>query len=220
MSSIFNKQLNRVRDNICAFILLGMLSGFIVGGEDYLSDLKHLNYLLSLLDVQIDYKELGSSLMFEHLAPNSLVLILVFTFLFSSLHRIFHGAIPAEKVEEKGIIYSLVNFGSLLAIAWLGIMLGISIPALIFDGWKVSISFWILTIYPILFLIEIACCQLLMYAEGLSERPVFKEDMKAWARKTSLEGIAILVLAFVVLIGIEKHQTFIGWIVSTLRDAL
>ncbi|WP_146162720.1 hypothetical protein [Vibrio splendidus] len=220
MSSILKNQLNRVRENICAFILLGMLSGFIVGGEDYLSDLKYLNSLLSLLDVQIDYKELGSSFMFEHFAPNSLVLILVFAFFFSSLHRIFHGAIRTEKVEEKGIIYSLVNFGSLLAIAWLGIMLGISFPALIFDGWKVSLSFWILSIYPVLFLIEISCCQLIMYWEGLSERPVFKEDMKAWARKTSLEGIAILVLAFVVLIGMEKHQTFIDLIVSRLRSAL
>ena len=220
MSSIFKKQLDRVYGNIWAFILLGMLSGFIVGGEDYLRGLKFLNYLLNFLEVQIDYKELGSSLMFEHLAPNSLVLILVFTFLFSSLHRIFYGAIPAEKVKEKGIIYSLINFGSLLAIAWLGISLGISIPALIFDGWKVSISFLVLSIYPVLFLIEIACCQLIMYGEGFNERPVFKEDMKAWARKTSFEGLVLLVLAFVVLIGIEKHQKFIGWIVSSLRNAL
>ncbi|MGR5503875.1 hypothetical protein ACQKP3_24410 [Vibrio sp. DNB22_10_4] len=156
----------------------------------------------------------------EHVAPRTLILILNFTFFLSALHRIVWGSCETNPRERKGVIYSLVNLGSLLAIAWLGLMLGVSIPAFYFEGWKISLAFLLLTVYPVLFLIEIDLALKFLYWKGIWKEPEYLEDRWGWRMKTRLEGVFISMLAFVIFITIEHHQAFWNLIVRTLRDAL
>ncbi|MCZ4307407.1 hypothetical protein [Vibrio atlanticus] len=220
MREIWYEQLERVYSNILAFIILGLFSGFIVGGQSTLESCEWLNSYLKFANIEIDYGDFGSSLLSEHLAPNSLTLILIFTFILSALHRIFFGAIETKPGYKKGVTYSLVNFGSLLAIAWLGLMVGISFPALIFDGFSTAMRFWIISIYPIMFLIEVVFCLKLLYWGGLCEIPVYIEERKQWKRRTRIEGVFVLAVAMFFVTFYEQYQNFMNYIVEFLKSAL
>ncbi|HCG9714657.1 TPA: hypothetical protein NKP66_004615, partial [Vibrio parahaemolyticus] len=220
VKQIWKEQLDRVTSNILAFIILGLLSGFIVGGKSTLESWELLNRYFEFANITVDYTDFGSSLLSEHLAPNSLALILICSFVFSAMHRIIFGAIETRPGEQKGVIYSLVNFGSLLAIAWLGLMLGISVPAAFFDGWSIGLKFLIVAIYPLMFLIEVVFCLKLLYWTGVNEKPEFVEDQTRWKRRTRLEGVGVLMVAFLLFTFNSQYQDFMKSIISNLKSAL
>ena len=220
MKQIWQEQLDRVTSNIFAFIILGLISGFIIGGKSTLESWEWLNRYFEFANINVDYTDFGSSLLSEHLAPNSLILILICSFFLSAIHRIIFGAIETRPGERKGVIYSLVNFGSLLAIAWLGLMLGISVPAALFDGWSMGLRFLIIAIYPLMFLIEVVFCLKFLYWTGLNEKPEYIEEQTRWKRRTRLEGLGVLMAAFLLFTFHSQYQGFMDSLISSLKSAL
>ncbi|ELA8098837.1 hypothetical protein HJ201_23680 [Vibrio parahaemolyticus] len=220
MKQIWQEQLDRVTSNILAFIILGLISGFIVGGKSTLESWDWLNRYFEFANVSVDYASFGSSLLSEHLAPNSLTLILIFSFFFSAVHRIIYGAVETRPEEKKGVIYSLVNFGSLLAIAWLGLMLGIFVPAVFFDGWSTGFKFLIIAVYPLLFLVEVVFCLKLLYWSGINEKPDYIEDRKQWRRRTRIEGFVVLIAAVLLFTFNDQYQNTMSSLTSYLKSAL
>ncbi|WP_342057852.1 hypothetical protein [Aeromonas sp. OTU364] len=219
LKEIWKEQLDRVMSNIGAFIIIGSLSGFIIGAKSTLESCEWLSSYLKFVNINVDYSDFGGSLLSEHLAPNSLTLILVFSFFLSALHRILFGVIDSRP-DKNGMIYSLVSFGSLLAIAWLGLMIGISFPALIFDGWSIALKYIIISIYPAMFLIEVVFCLKYLYWGGLNERPEYIEDIKKWKMKTRFEGVGVLALSILFLTFYGQYKNFMGLIINYLKSIL
>ena len=195
----WNVQIKRVKDNITPFLLIGVVMGCFIGAAKKLKEYGWLNNYLEYANISLDYADMGNAVMFEHLAPNTLVILLFLIFLLSALRRIFFGALEAPPKEQKGVIFALENFASLLAIAWLGMMLGIMLPAWWFEDWRTCAKFAFLAIYPVLYLIEVTCVSMLAYSQFLYKLPIFTHERPKWKIQTRLEGFVILCVALVTL---------------------
>lgn len=217
---MFQYQIKRVKENILPFILIGFIVGLFIGKADFLNSINWLNLYFDYANIKIDYKDGGQKIFFEHFAPNTLMFLLVAIFVLSAAHRIFFGALEKSPKERKGIIYSLENFGSLLAIVWLGLTWGIMWPALIFEGHISFFKFLFLSVYPVLFLFEVTCCTIFLHWQGLHKIPEYIDGHRKWKVGTRLEGIAIFGLAILMLTYHEQYDTmmnsFSQWLVSLL----
>lgn len=192
-------QKKRIKANIIPFAMIGLIVGGFIGFANQLKELSWLNGYLRYANITMDFSDLGSSVMFEHLAPNTLVVLLIAIFLFSALRRILFGALEAAPTEQSGIVFALENFASLLAIAWLGIMFGLLVPALAFSGWKAMAGFALLMLYAAIYLIEVSAATMLTHLQLISKLPIFTHERGRWKMKTRLEGIVILAIGFAAL---------------------
>jgi hypothetical protein len=218
--TMFNYQIERVKENILPFFWIGIIVGIVIEKAEYLSGIDWLNSYLNYANIKIDYQTIGQKIFFEHFAPNTLMFLLVAIFFLSAVHRVFWGALEKEPKERKGIIYALENFGSLLGIAWLGLMLGIMLPALIFEGYSSFFKFLIFSTYPIVFLFEVSICTVFLYWEGLHKIPEYFDGYSKWRLGTRLEGVGILCLAILFLTYHKQHESmmnkFSQWLLSFL----
>ncbi|EIF41619.1 hypothetical protein DOK_17955, partial [gamma proteobacterium BDW918] len=159
-----------------------------------------------------DYKDSGQSIFFEHFAPNTLLYILIAIFFFSALHRTIIGAIEKPPKHNEGAIYALENFGSLLAISWLGLMIGIMGPALYYEGFASFVKFLVLAIYPVMFLVEVSLCIAFLYWEGMRKIPTYIDDRTGWKWGTRAEGAFVLLLALIMLTYHQQYDSFIKYL--------
>ncbi len=205
---MFKHQLKRVSKNIYPFIILGFISGMSIANSNYFESIEWLNWYLQYANIEINYKDSGQSVFFEHFAPNTLLYILIAIFFFSALHRTFRGAIEKPPQNDEGAIYALENFGSLLAISWLGLMIGIMGPAWYYEGFPSFIKFLVLAIYPIMFLVEVRLCTAFLYWEGLQKIPSYIDDRAGWRWGTRAEGAFVLLLCLIMLTFHQQYDSF------------
>jgi hypothetical protein len=217
---MFQYQIKRVKENITPFIIIGFIVGFFVGKSEYLNSIDWLNAYLTYANITVNYNDSGQKIFFEHFAPNTLLFLLIALFSISAAHRIIFGALEASPKERKGIIYSLENFSSLLAIAWLGLIFGIMWPALYFEGYFSFFKFLFFAMYPILFLFEVSCCTIFLYWEGLHKIPEYIDGHRKWKVGTRLEGLVILGFAVLMFTYHQQYNSMVKdlsqWLISLL----
>lgn len=217
---MFNGQIERIANNIGAFIWIGFIAGICVGTEEWFEKQEFVRCYLDYADLNIDISSFSETVFFEHFAPNTLILLLIAIYILSALHRMVFGSLEREPREKSGTIYSLENFSSLLAIAWLGMMLGISIPAFVFEGVYSFLKFLLLALYPSIYLVEVTLLTSLLYCEGLHKPPEFLNDKAAWKAGTRLEGFFILILGFLMLTYHQQYNemmnSFSTWVLAKL----
>lgn len=202
-------QLNRIKENILPFFLIGLAAGFVIGTSTKLNEMSWLNIYLNYANISIDYAATSSSVLSEHLAPTTLMILLVSIGVSSAMYRIIFGAMEAAPIKRRGPIFALENFASLLAIAWLGIMLGLLLPAAIYEGWRTAAKFAFLAIYPAIYLFEVSAVTALMYCELKYRRPRFENNLRKWRMQTRLEGLIILAVAIALLTYYKQYNEFI-----------
>lgn len=215
---MFQQQWLRVKQNIKPFIYLGILSGFITSFQKELENNTIINWFLEYSELQINYDQFAKNILFEHFAPTSLSFLICMLFLMSAIHRIIYGAVEFKPSEQRGTIYAIENFISLLAIALLGLMIGISIPAGLFEGAEMLIKFMIIAITPVLTLIVVTAITQLIHHEGIHKLPKYLDEHSKWKVRTRIEGIVVL-LATLLFAAHQKYffelQIFINsWALS------
>jgi len=216
MHSLLSVQLTRVKDNVFPFIWIGVLCGWAYAKADYLSSLAWLNAYFDLADIHFDLKKEVKTIFFEHMAPNSLIVLMIAVFFLSSLQRIICG-VPSKPIsKESGMIYNLENFTSLLAISWLGVVTGISLPAWYFDGFLSFLQFMFVALYAIFFLLEIRLSAVLLSGELFVSRPEYKEEYWKWGIKTRFEGLGLLVITALLFTFQHKVDNFFKEVGSSI----
>ncbi|WP_152439491.1 MULTISPECIES: hypothetical protein [unclassified Marinobacter] len=166
------------------FILTGLFAGLAIGLSEYL---RKMDWLVSYLDyasIDFDLADAAQKILDENLAPTTLVFLVVIIFTMSALHRIFFGAMEFEPKERKGIIFILENFASLLGIAWLGLMWGLSVPALIFESKELFCGLLLMSLFPLILIFQLTVITSLIYIELFHKFPKWAEKTSGWRMAT------------------------------------
>jgi hypothetical protein len=217
---MFQSQVQRVVDNILPFSFIGLFVGIVIGKASLFRSFGSLNNYFNYAVIDTHYPDSGQNLFFDHFNPDTLTFLLVAMFAFAACSRLVFGIREKFPEDGRGNIRSLENFGSLLAIAWLGLILGISLPTLLFQGFGSCIKFLVNIAYPILFLIEVRIC-----TTFLSGKSLYKvHELAGGYNKNNLgiraEGLVILVLAILMLTYQDRQseavRSFTYWIRSIL----
>lgn len=217
---MFQKYIQRVKNNILPFVLMGLFVGIVIGKASWFRSFGWINDYLKYAEIDTYYPDSGQILFFNHFGPDALTFLLVAIFAFSGIGRIVLGVREKGPEYNEGIVQSLENFGSLLAIAWLGLILGITLPILLFQGFASCITFFVFVAYPLVFLVEVNICTAFLSGDTLMK----VNDLAAKYHKTNLgiraEGLFLLSVAILALTYEDKHtdtiRSFTLWIRSML----
>lgn len=189
------------------------MSGVILGNADWISGNRFFLAYEKVSGLDIDLKEFSLGLFFEQFAPNALLASWALVLLLAAFHRMVWGATEGKTFLSAGFIEPLEEFGSLLAIAWLGLMLGLMWPALLFEGWASFFKFAFLCLYPVMYLGEMSMFVRLLSWHGLAEAPIWMDKRVGWRLGTRAEGAALFLGALLFLAFQKWVNDFIqGWI--------
>ena len=112
------------------------------------------------------------------------------------------------------------SFGSLLAIAWLGLILGIALPVLVFQGLTKFVVFFLNVSYPLVFMVEAMICTALLSGAFLKKVHSMVGRYGPESLVIRVEGIVLLLLSTAMLTYQQNHQDLIGsfaqWVKSFL----
>ena len=217
---MFDNQIQRVKNNILPYIFIGLFVGIIIGKASWFRSFGWINSYLKYAGIDTYYPDSGQILFFNHFGPDTLTFLLVAIFAFSGIGRIVLGVREKDPKNTSGIVQSLENFGSLLAIAWLGLILGMTLPVLIFQGFASCIAIFVSVFYPLIFLIEVNVCTGFLTGDTLGKLHDSIERYNRANLGVRAEGLCILGLAILALTYEDKHtdiiRSFTLWIRSIL----
>ena len=217
---MFHSQVQRVKDNVLPFTFIGLVVGLVIGKASLLRSYGAVNSYFNYAVIDTYYPDSGQNLFFDHFNPNTLTLLLVAMFAFSAFTRLVFGVREKFAEDGRGNLQPLENFGSVLAIAWMGLILGITLPTLIFQGPTSAIKFLVYIAYPLLFLFEVKLCTVF-----LSGKALYKvHELAGGYSKNNLgiraEGLVILGLSILMLTYQDRQtaavRSFTHWIKSML----
>ena len=217
---MFQKYIQRIKNNILPFVFMGLIVGIVIGKASWFRSFGWLNDYIKYAGINTYYPDSGQSLFFDHFGPATLTFLLIAMFAFSGIHRIALGARERSFRDKKGFNHTLESFGSLLAIAWLGLILGITLPTLVFQGFTKFIVFFVNVSYPLVFLLEAAVCVAFLSGDTLKK---VHNLAGGYARENiaiRAEGIVLLLLSIAMITYQQKHldtiKSFTLWVKSIL----
>ncbi len=213
---MIKKQVGRVKQNILPFLYVGLFVGLFVGKASWFRQFDWIREYLSFARINTSYPDSGQRLFFDHFNPNILTLLLVVLFTVSAIHRIIFG--KHERYSKNDVGQTLEIFGSMLSIAWLGLILGITPAVLVFQGFSSFMAFVVNAVYPLLFLVEIVVLRTFLDISRLVIVPVPFNWYREWRVGVRLDGILVLALAGVMLAFQQWYNNelsaFTGWVRS------
>jgi hypothetical protein len=215
---MFFSQVQRVKNNILPFALIGLCVGIVIGKASWFRSFRPIREFFDYAGIYTRYPDSGQGLFFDHFNEDTLTLLLVVMFLLSALSRLVLGIREKFPEDSRGNIHTLDNFGSLLAIAWMGLMLGISVPVFALQGFSSFAKFIVYIVYPLVFLIEVKICTAFLSGNSLYA----VHNMAGGHRRPKLgiraEGLVVLILAILMLTfqsrQYEGIELFVNWIQS------
>jgi hypothetical protein len=217
---MFQSQVQRVTDNILPFASIGLLIGFTIGKASWFRSFDSVNGYFNYAVLDTHYPDSGQSLFFDHFNPDTLTLLLVAIFALAAISRLFFGVRENFPEEGKGNIRALENFGSLLAIAWLGLILGISLPTLLFQGFASFTKFIVYIAYPLIFLIEVKICTAFLSGKALYKVHELAGGYKNNSLGVRAEGLLLMILTILMLTFHDRQtdaiRSFTHWVRSML----
>ena len=217
---MFQSQVERVKDNIIPFAFIGLLVGIVIGKASLFRGFRPLNNYFNYAVIDTHYPDSGQNLFFNHFNPDTLTLLLVVMFALAAISRLFLGTRENFSEDGEGNTRTLENFGSLLAIAWMGLILGISLPALIFQGFGSSIKFLVYIAYPLLFLIEVKICTAFLSGKSLYKVHELAGGYKKHKLGVRAEGLVILVLTALMLTYHDRHSEAVRSLTQWIKSML
>jgi len=201
---MFNQQIQRVKDNILPFAFIGLFIGIVIGKASWFRQFGWLNDYFRFANIDTYYPDSGQVLFFRHFDADTLTFLLIALFGFSAFHRIVFGFHERGSGRGGTINQTIENFGSLLAIAWLGLILGIMLPALVFQGFASCINFLVYAVYPLVFLIEVKIFTTFLSGNSLEKiQDIFGRNSSLGIR---MEGVAVLGLALLMLAYLDDYS--------------
>lgn len=217
---MFQKYIQRVKNNILPFVFMGLFVGIVIGKASWFRRFGWINDYLNYAGINTHYPDSGQLLFFNHFGPATLTFLLIAMFAFSGIYRIALGVREKNFRDSKGFNHTLESFGSLLAIAWLGLILGITLPTLIFQGFTSFIVFLVNVSYPLVFLVEANIC--VAFLSGDILKKVY--DLAGGYARENLairaEGIVLLSLSMIMITFQQKHldtiKSFTLWVKTML----
>jgi hypothetical protein len=205
-------KLNRILNNIFPFLIIGALSGYISVCKVSLESLIWLQDLQSFMKIDIDWEAISIDMFSEHAAPQSLTVIIVSLTFFSILHKLVYGEVQELNTWfGMKVVLSLENFGSLLAIAMLGLILGVAMSALTTGDVYSFIKFILVSTFPILTLVLIRFT--LRLCQNVELKFHWKEDEIKHKKKSRLQGFFVLGLMMAIMVG---HYYIFNWLDSLI----
>jgi hypothetical protein len=216
---VFYHQIQRAKENVLPFIGMGLFIGILAGKASWFRSFGWLNDYFVYAGINTYYPDSGQTLFFNYFDSGPLTFFVIAIFAYSAFSRVIFG------IDEKGprncreIIRAIENFGSLLATAWLGLILGIMLPTLIFQGVVSCMTFSVYAVYPLLFLIEISICTAFLMSHALYRMKEFvgRGKLKLGVR---LEGLFLLGLTILMFTYEGKHSaavdSFVLWAKSMM----
>jgi hypothetical protein len=201
---MFQKQIKRVKANLLPFAIIGLLIGMIIGKASWFRSFGWISDYLKYAEINTRYPDSGQIIFLNHFDAGLLTLLLAAMFVFAGFTRLFLGAKEREH-EEGGFTQALENFGSLLSVAWIGLILGIAIPTLIFQGLGSFVRFFLYIVYPLLFLIEVSLCTAFLSSNGLD-----KIQQLGGKFGVRLEGLVLVAMGVLVLTYMNEYLSAIG----------
>lgn len=198
---------------------MGLLLGIVIGKASWLRSFGWINEYLVYAKINTYYVDSGQTIFLDHFDAGILMYLLIAIFVTAALQRVFLG-IRDQGQKTAGVIPTLASFGSLLAIAWAGMILGISIPTFIFQGYGKFVIFFLYIIYPLLFLIELKIC-----TDFLSGKLYAIVGLRGPSRLgIRVEGLVVMGIALTMLTYQELYfasiRSFTRWANSMLLPGL
>ncbi|RJP78307.1 MAG: hypothetical protein C4522_12955 [Desulfobacteraceae bacterium] len=148
--------LKRIQKEILPFILIGLLTKLLFLFQGDLLRWKWMKSYFRYADISLSLKLRSFQLFGEYIAPVTIAYCLIFLYLSAALHRLIIG-----RTGEGGsffvnkIILPIEEFASLLSIATLGLLIGISLGSIV-NGPEAAVSFLVFGLYPVFFLLLLA----------------------------------------------------------------
>ncbi len=212
-------QIQRVKKNILPFACIGLFLGIVIGKASWFRSFAWINDFLVYANISTRYPDSGQVLFFRHFDTGLLTYLLITIFLFSGLSRIILGR-REKGPEHPGVIRTLEGFGSLLAIAWLGLILGIGLPTLIYQGFGSFVSFVLNAVHPLLFLVEVGLCTRFLSSRALSKVQGLMGRSAAPRVGTRLEGVVVLALGILMVTFQDRYLSAIASLTSSINSLL
>jgi len=203
---MFDHQIQRVKDNILPFAFIGLFIGIVVGKASWFRRIDWLDDYFRFAEINTFYPDSGQIIFFNHFNPDTLTFLLIALFAFSAFQRIVFGVHETGSVNGSGINQSIENFGSLLAIAWLGLILGIMLPTLIYEGIESCVTFLVFAVYPLLFLIQVRICTAFLSSDALYKIEELFGRYNKWNSGIRMEGVVLLSMATLMLAYEDKYS--------------
>ena len=216
---MFSNQFQRVKDNILPFVLIGLFVGIFIGKASWFRSFAWINDYLKYSGINTYYPDSGQVLFFKHFGPDTLTFLLIAIFAFSAMNRI----VLAVKQEGRGywdIVKPLENFGTFLAVAWLGLILGITLPTLIYEGISRGVTFLVYIVYPLVFLVEVGLCMAFLSSRSLDVIEDYAGRYNKRILGVRVEGLVLFCLSVLMLTYQDKHATLIKSLVTWVKSAL
>ena len=212
------KQIQRVRDNILPFVYIGLFVGVVLGKANLFRKIGWINDYILYANIDTKYPDSGQILFFNHFGTSTLTFLLVALFAFAGLHRIIFADQESHFENTGSFSRSLESFGSLLAIAWLGLIVGIALPVLLYQGIESCITFLVFAVYPMLFLIEVTICTAFLSSNSLDKLQVIFGRYTRLRLGIRMEGVVVLGIGILILTYEAKYsailKSFAVWVKS------
>jgi hypothetical protein len=217
---MFKRYFQKVKNNILPFLFMGLIVGNVIGNASRLRGVGWINDFLNYADINTYYPDSGQTLFLYYFGPATLTFLLIAMIAFAAIHRIGFGSREKNSRDTNSFSHTLESFGSLLAIAWLGLILGIALPVLILQGFTKFMVFFLNVSYPLVFLVEAMICVAFLSSPFLKKVHSLVGGFGPQSLVIRIEGIVLLLLSTVMLAFQSNHldliDSFTYWVRSFL----
>ena len=202
----------RIKDNIAPFIIIGLLSGVIFRFADVIQASGFIQSYLEFAKINLNLKADYLSAFSEHIAPVTLSYSLIFIYVLATFHRIVWGEVsPRGTWLTKRVINPVALFSSSLAVAMLGLLIGIAIASL-GESWRYSLAFLIACAYPVSYMFLLKAGVGFVYDDRHHKVTDFFIDNTPRSIKSRAQGVHMLIMATIVITFHSHIFVFIDYI--------
>ena len=205
--------LSKVKSNILPFIIIGLVLGLVIGKASKLRGIGTINDWLNFASINTYFPDSGQRLFFNYFFPEVLTFFLVVMLALAGFHRLVRGDREKFPDDRNSNSQALDNFGSLLAIAWLGLLIGISVPVMIYEHPLRGLEFLANAAFPLVFLIEVQVCTAFISGTGLNVVYNLAGGHSRTAVSVRAEGLVLVLAAGALMTFMEHHYQAIDWFV-------
>jgi hypothetical protein len=213
---MFRNQIKRITSNVVPFVFVGLFLGLFIGKASWFRQFGLLNDFLIRARINTRYYDSGQMIFMKYFDRGSLMTMLVLLLAFAAVHRLVIGI--HERRSLWNFNQTIDRLGSYVAIAWLGLIVGITVAALINQSIAIGVIFLTNAMYPLLFLVEVVLINSILNRNGLLNLPIQNDIYQKLRVGIRLDGLVILILGGLILTYQGKYHStiysFTNWVRS------
>jgi hypothetical protein len=213
---MFNHQIQRIRDSIVPFACIGLLISVFIGKASWFRSIGFVRDFLKSSGIYSRYPDSGQQVFFSYFDSEVLTYILILILIFTGLWRTVVGKEESGFMQHD-VLSPLERFGSLLAIAWLGLIVGMVVPIGFYEGFASSFTFFATAVHPLLFLVSVALMSAFLSSELLAKVGSTVDRRMPGGLGTRAEGLVILGSGLLLTAFQDEYFAIVNKLVSTLE---